>query len=286
MLVGKGRWVARSVGSAPMARDPSAVDSRRHVRPRHEAAIVLVHGYLCLSRTAYWRGLVPLRRELAARGWPVITGCVPRTGSVAVRARRLATVLDRLPHRRLVLVGHSMGGLDARFAASCLDPARRIRHVVTLGTPHRGTVMAEWALREPEWLSRLVRFVDRGALHDLTIEGAQRLNAMMPDRPDVTYVSVAGDYPVEQLSGSLRRFGEQVARDEGPNDGMVSLQSAMRWPRTVVVRGHHMNLIGQGGSEHALGSEAAVFSPPVVELRKVLNRLVPPGAAPLEPAGF
>lgn len=267
-----------------MVRDPSGADSGRHRRSAHEVAIVLVHGYLCLSRTAYWRGLAPLRSELVARGWPVITGCVPRTGSVVVRARRLARLLDRLPYRRLVLVGHSMGGLDARFVASCFDPARRIRHVVTVGTPHRGTAMAEWALREPVWLGRLVRFVDCGALHDLSVAGAQRLNAMMPDRPDVTYVSVAGSYPVEQLSGSLRRFGERVARDEGPNDGMVSVHSAMRWPRTVVVHGHHLSLIGQGRSERAIGSESESFSPPLAELRKVLNRLVPPGTAPLEPA--
>ena len=264
-----------------MARDASRSDGARDSRVRHEFAIVLVHGYLCLSRTAYWRGLAPLRRELAARGWPVITGCVPRTGPVAVRARRLASVLDRLPHRRLVLVGHSMGGLDARFAASCFDPARRIRHVVTVGTPHRGTAMAEWALREPVWLGRLARLVDCGALPDLTIEGAQRLNGMMPDRPDVTYVSVAGDYPVERMSGSLRRFAERVARDEGPNDGLVSVRSAMRGPRSVVVRGHHMSLIGQG--ELAAGPEAADSAQPVAALRKVLNRLVLSGAAPVEP---
>lgn len=267
-----------------MDRDPSWSDRAHDVRLRHETAIVLVHGYLCLSRTAYWRGLAPLRRELTARGWPVITGCVPRTGPVAVRARRLASVLDRLPHRRLVLVGHSMGGLDARFAASCFDQGRRIRHVVTVGTPHRGTAIAEWALRESVWLGRLARFVDCGALRDLTIDGAQRLNAMMPDRPDVTYVSVVGDYPVERLSGSLRRFGERVARDEGPNDGLVSVRSATRGRRTIVVRGHHMSLIGQGQTGLADGFETTDSSQPVVVLRKLLNRLVPAGAARLEPA--
>lgn len=257
-----------------MARDASWSDGAQEARVRQETAIVLVHGYLCLSRTAYWRGLAPLRRELAARGWPVITGCVPRTGSVADRARRLAAVLDRLPHRRLTLVGHSMGGLDARYAASCFDPARRIRHVVTVGTPHDGTAMAEWALREPVWLSRLVRFVDRGALQDLTIDGARRLNRTMPDRPDVAYVAVAGDYPVERLSGSLRRFGERVARDEGPNDGLVSVRSATRGPRPVVVRGHHMSLIGQGQSERSSEVEPADSRQPMVALRNVLHRLV------------
>jgi triacylglycerol lipase len=99
---------------------------------------VLLHGYLCLSSRAYWRGLGPVRRALAAAGVEVVLGDAPRTGGVAARAERLARSLAKLPHRHLVLVGHSMGGLDARYVASRLDLARRVRRVVTIGTPHRG----------------------------------------------------------------------------------------------------------------------------------------------------
>src|SRR3954453_16753415 len=86
-------------------------------RPPDDVAVVLVHGYLCVWPGLYWYGLRPLRRSLLARGIPVLTSRQPRTASVELRAGRLASLLERLQHRRLVLVGHSMGGLDTPWVA-------------------------------------------------------------------------------------------------------------------------------------------------------------------------
>lgn len=44
--------------------------------------------------------------------------------------------------RRVVLVGHSMGGLVARYWAAQYDEDRWCRAIVTLGTPHRGAPKA------------------------------------------------------------------------------------------------------------------------------------------------
>jgi triacylglycerol lipase len=222
-------------------------------RPTGDVAIVLVHGYLCLSRTYYWHGLLPVRRELTAAGCPVIAGRLPRTGPVAARAHHLARLIARLPYRRLVLVGHSMGGLDARYAASRLDPERRISHVVTVGTPHRGTAIADRAIRDTVWLSRLLRFVDRGALRDLTLEGAHHLDSAMPDRPDVEYVALAGAITMDRLAGTLRRFGEQIGRDDGPNDGLVAVRSALRGRAGIMVTADHLGLIGHGPPDRGRG---------------------------------
>jgi pimeloyl-ACP methyl ester carboxylesterase len=43
---------------------------------------------------------------------------------------------------KLVLVGHSMGGLIARYFLECLDGWRDTRTLVTFGTPYRGSVNA------------------------------------------------------------------------------------------------------------------------------------------------
>jgi pimeloyl-ACP methyl ester carboxylesterase len=62
----------------------------------------------------------------------------------------LAAVLERWPVEveRIALVGHSMGGLVARSACHGAsergdDWVRRVRHVVSLGTPHRGAPLEE-----------------------------------------------------------------------------------------------------------------------------------------------
>src|SRR5262245_20517012 len=67
-----------------------------------------------------------------------------------VAARRLRQVADeklhvqrqRNPSAKLVLIGHSMGGLVARYFLECLDGWRDTRSLITFGTPHRGSLNA------------------------------------------------------------------------------------------------------------------------------------------------
>ncbi len=62
------------------------------------------------------------------------------------RARVVAERVERLirhhPRERIDLVGHSEGGLIGRYYVQKLNGAHRVRHLVTLGTPHRGTPWA------------------------------------------------------------------------------------------------------------------------------------------------
>jgi len=67
-----------------------------------------------------------------------------------ISAKRLATAAavwlerqrQRHPDARLVLIGHSMGGLVARYFIEVLGGWRDTRTLITLGTPHRGSVKA------------------------------------------------------------------------------------------------------------------------------------------------
>lgn len=67
-----------------------------------------------------------------------------------VAARRLAAVaLPALheqrkvnPEAKLVLIGHSMGGLVARYFLECLEGWKDTRMLITFGTPYRGSLNA------------------------------------------------------------------------------------------------------------------------------------------------
>jgi pimeloyl-ACP methyl ester carboxylesterase len=61
-------------------------------------------------------------------------------------ALRLVRELDKEPQRRIVLVGHSMGGLLIRALLKYPTIARHTDAVVTLGTPHQGSKLAALAL--------------------------------------------------------------------------------------------------------------------------------------------
>jgi triacylglycerol lipase len=74
------------------------------------------------------------------------------TSSLRVRATELATVVAELspPGAPVHLIGHSTGGLDARLFTTPgvaldleIEPlAKRVRSVVTVASPHRGTPLA------------------------------------------------------------------------------------------------------------------------------------------------
>jgi len=85
------------------------------------------------SSAGFWY----LRGRLRASGWVGIAG-LDRTRSADLRdaaAALDARIATLAPDSELVVVGHGVGGLLARDYAA----ARRLRHVITLGTPHAGS---------------------------------------------------------------------------------------------------------------------------------------------------
>ena len=88
---------------------------------RLDAPIVLAHGLFGFTRigigrltvTSYFRGIPHALAEDA--GNRVLVTRVPPIAGTEKRARRLADQIDRtFPDEPIHLIGHSMGGLDAR----------------------------------------------------------------------------------------------------------------------------------------------------------------------------
>lgn len=114
----------------------------RHV----EAAgtpILLVHG-LVDNRSIF----TVLRRALLRRGFGRVHSInySPLTGDVRAAARDLAQHVEALVadtgYEQVHVVGHSLGGLIARYYVQRLGGHERVHTLVTLGTPHAGTLPA------------------------------------------------------------------------------------------------------------------------------------------------
>jgi len=211
---------------------------------RDGTAVVLIHGYLAFWPRASWARFAPLRRWLEAKRCAVHTIWQPPTGDLEARGRAVAARLGELRGRRLILVGHSMGGLAARLVAAEYDPDRRITDVVTLGAPHHGTVVAEWLLNGacPEgWICRRL---DVGGLRSLRPAEMTAFNAATPDRPDVRYSAIVGARSPRSLRRRWCRIAQMLQRHEGDNDGFVSVRSASWGPDPLRVRADHLGLIG------------------------------------------
>src|SRR4029079_1173297 len=81
------------------------------------------------------------------------------------------------------------------------------------------------------------------AFFDLTTLGCRRFNEEVPDAPGVRYLSVAGVCERPWMGPEWRVPSAIVNRAEGPNDGVVSVASAMWGEHTDVWEGDHLNLV-------------------------------------------
>ena len=121
--------------------------------------VLMVHGYGC--NRAVW---LPMQKHLASAGHPTdAIDLMPLLGDIDDYARDIAAAVARLTRahgRPPVLLCHSMGGLAAR-ALLRQSETGSIAHVITLGTPHRGTAMARTGrghnVRQMAWASPWLR---------------------------------------------------------------------------------------------------------------------------------
>lgn len=105
--------------------------------------IILIHGIID-NHTVF----AFLRRALNRRGFGrVITlNYSPLSDDIPRVARRLKSLVEKVRretgYERVHVIGHSMGGVVARYYVQCLGGDQRVHTLVTLGSPHLGTMPA------------------------------------------------------------------------------------------------------------------------------------------------
>jgi pimeloyl-ACP methyl ester carboxylesterase len=102
--------------------------------------VLLMHGFVD-NRSVF----AMLRRFLRRNGWTHVQALnySPLTcdirAAAALLGRHIEHVCERTGHTQVDIVGHSLGGLIARYYVQCLGGDAHVRTLVTLGTPHTGT---------------------------------------------------------------------------------------------------------------------------------------------------
>ncbi|MDQ3365390.1 MAG: hypothetical protein M3680_08185 [Myxococcota bacterium] len=215
--------------------------------------VVLVHGLFGFDRIGvpgarfdYFRGIAKHLQTLGCHAHAVR---LAPYASVPDRAKQLVAAIEALPHERIDLIAHSLGGLDARYALAHLGLASRVRSLVTIGTPHRGSPIADLVLRGPiGWAHKLLRAVGLPveAVEWLSISAVERFNREVPDVPGVRYACVVGGLhransviplPLVAAHAYLRRVA-------GTNDGIVPVASQY-WGETLAeIEADHFAQIG------------------------------------------
>jgi triacylglycerol lipase len=220
--------------------------------PTLRSPLVFIHGMggfdqLRLGRwvvARYWANIPDALEDVGNR---VHVARVSPLGSVAERAAQLKQFINRhCPGEPVHLFAHSMGGLDSRYMISRLGMGDRVLSLTTIATPHRGSAFADWGLRylEPVFSPFLDLFgVSRQAFRDVSRAGCRDFNRQVPDVPGVRYFSVAGRFKADWLSPQWGLSWRVVEKEEGPNDGLVSVASAAYGEDCAVWEGDHISLV-------------------------------------------
>jgi triacylglycerol lipase len=251
--------------------------------PKLRAPIVLVHGLFGYDRitlggvtvSRYFPGIPELLQSAGNRVWvPFLSPCA----GVSARAGQLQAYLDAVaPSERVHLIAHSMGGLDCRYLISRLGMGERVLTLTTLGTPHRGTAFADWAVRRFQRLARpifdLLGMPYQG-FYDLTTGFCRKFNEEVRDDVRVRYYSVAAEHNGHWLSPEWLLPYHIVLKEEGPNDGAVSISSATYGERMEIWPGDHFSLVNW---PHPFSPNRGLWRDPVKLYGPLLRRLADEG---------
>jgi triacylglycerol lipase len=192
------------------------------------------------DRLHYFKGVASY---LKRHGFDVHATSVSYAASVEVRAADLAEqvrqILRETGQEKVHIIGHSMGGLDARqMIFQEQEMADKVASVTSIGTPHNGTVLADYVLAGGgEYLIAALRpFIDATGFLTLTLDKRAQFNEMAQDweaRNPVVYQVYAGFQDYEQIMRLLKESHQFILEADGKNDGLVSVSSQL-WVSELV----------------------------------------------------
>ncbi|MBN8226369.1 alpha/beta fold hydrolase [Corallococcus macrosporus] len=141
--------------------DPRGNQVVRRTDFKHcQKPVLLLHGFFSTRRV-----LEVLEHRLRREGYCVwsihLGGTMDRfnTHRIDELAQKVRGKVDRLYERHpgmgpLTIIGHSKGGLIGTYYVKRLGGDARVKNLITLGTPHRGTRMAYLGCATLGWFSR------------------------------------------------------------------------------------------------------------------------------------
>jgi triacylglycerol lipase len=193
------------------------------------------------ERFHYFKGIKP---HLEARGFKVFHPNQDFAGPVDLRAEQLKArvneIISATGARKVHIIAHSMGGLDARHMIVDMGMADKVASLTTIGAPHLGTILADHAvsLGGSTLAERLQRFIrlDLNGFRDITTEACRNFNSRAEDfeaKNDVFYQTYASAESLHLVFAPLLFSWMFIRGHEGRNDGVVSFRS-QQWKSELI----------------------------------------------------
>jgi triacylglycerol lipase len=144
--------------------------------------VLLIHGYGCNS--GYWHWMSQALQKAYITHYAL--DMEPVLSSIDSYVSLIETAVQRVRAEtgsdKVVIVAHSMGGLAARAYLRDIGGAS-ISKIVTLGTPHHGTTLANFGIGincgEMNWVGRAEEGLDSRWLHQLEASEDKQLRSLI-----------------------------------------------------------------------------------------------------------
>jgi hypothetical protein len=239
--------------------------------PAKYSKVILVPGAgneqddLYLGHIYYGKYFSIYIEELIKRNIPYEVLSSSKTGNEGLKERafKLAQILI-FQKEKVLVIGHSLGGLVARLALRNPLAARKVAATVTISTPHEGTPVGDWLLSDqtlPKGAALLAqafgfKLSDKKYLAELSFASKDRWNTALDHSRHIKnlYSVVAAQNKLELVtSNPLFALGDQVVRasseiDESrQSDGLVPVDSQMWGECLLFVRKNHGSVLGKDG---------------------------------------
>jgi triacylglycerol lipase len=213
--------VITSLGACSAEGADSAEGNSQALEAQEHYPIVLAHGFFGFNNFAgldFLTYFYHVKDDLAAHGetqvfTPEVDPFNDSTTRGAQLEARIRDVLAQTGAKKVNIIGHSQGGLDARVVAH--NHPEIVASVTTIATPHHGSKLADdvFDLTDipiigdigRDLIDALVRIIGAPiwdqignetsvakAIHQVTTDGMRDFNQRYGDAPGVRYSSIAG----------------------------------------------------------------------------------------------
>lgn len=195
------------------------------------------------DRLHYFRGIESF---LEADGFDAHATFVRFANSLADRSSDLRAEVERIlaetKAAKVHIIAHSMGGLDARAAIARLGVGEKVASLTTIGTPHHGTSFADYKLKRggDKLIDAVSNAIDFRGFGDLTRDACKKFNEEVRDAEaanGVFYQTYSASEGRDATFVFLQQSWDIIKKEEGDNDGLVSLQSQAWQPELASADG-------------------------------------------------
>jgi len=231
--------------------------------------VVLVHGLGFrddLAIIKYWGKIV---QHLSINGAVVMLSrqqafASHEENAKLIRSSILKIIENNPGYEKVNIIAHSKGGIESRYMIGLPGMEGKVASLTTIATPHRGSMIADMVMNKiPSDSNAVILLVNSlakligdplpdayNAGYELTSEYMEKFNSMIKDRKGVYYQSYSGIIDRDFPHPIWKKLWKTLWELDGPNDGLVSVNSA-RWGEfrgTVTQNGKnivsHADIIG------------------------------------------